>query len=140
MPSLVPDAVNLALLDRSLDLTTGTFYAHLVTAEPTGASSTVANCTLATGGNYATVVLAGRSMVADGTGAKLTFDNPAWPALTTDGTQIVGMIICRQAGGAPAGTDPVVGYNRLSTPFTPPTANGTDFTVKIPSNGVLKAD
>lgn len=142
MPSLVPNAVDLALLDRSLDLSTGTFYAHLVTAAPNGATaSTVADCSIAAGGVYESSPLANRILAVDGTGAKLTFDNPTWIALTTDGAaSIVGIVVARQAGGSPAGTDLVASYNELATPYSPPTADGTDFTVVIPSTGVLKVD
>lgn len=138
MASFAPNANDLKLFDRTLDLTNGTFYAELVTANPAGTESTVSGFTLAAGGNYARATLSGRSLATDGTGAKLAFSNPTWPGLTTNGAATIkGMIVCRQAGGSATGTDLVISYNELSSAYTP---NGADFTVTIPSTGVLKLD
>ena len=143
MPSLVFNSTDLGLLDRTLDLTTGTFYAHLVTTIPVATNQTVADLVLAAGGSYQPVTLAGRSIGTDGTGARLTFSDPTWTALwCAAATTIKGMVICRQAGGSPASTDKVISYLERTTAFTPATVSGgaVDFTLNIPSTGVLKAD
>lgn len=134
MASLVFSSTDLRLINAYW--TGGTWYAHLVTAVPTQANTTVANLTLATGGNYAPQTLTGLTTGADGTGAKVTFSNPIWTGLTTDNTATVkGMVICKRAGASPATSDLVETYVELSAAYTP---NGADFTIQIPTTGILK--
>ncbi len=98
----------------------GTFYIELVTAALAFDDPTVADCTLATGGNYARktgITLSASTSGADGTVA-ITSGNPQWIGLTTSGTPITGLIVVKQAGGAPASSDPVVAYVPLGTSST----------------------
>lgn len=136
MASLVFSSTFLNLMNRTLDISSGTFYAHLVTTAPIQSNTTVANLTLAAGGNYALQTLTGSNIAADGTGARLTYTNPTWTGLTTNGAATIkGMVVCKQVGGSPATTDPIVTYVELSSAYTP---NGADFTIQIPTTGVLK--
>lgn len=135
MASLVFSSTDLRLINAYW--TASTWYAHLVTAVPVLANTTVANLTLATGGNYAPQVLTGLTTAADGTGAKVTFSNPTWVGLTTDNSATIkGMVICKRAGGSPATSDLVESYLELSSAYT--TGGPVDFTVQIPTTGVLK--
>lgn len=141
MPSLVFRQLKQGLLNRAQDITTGTIYVELVTTAPTDPLlTTKSQLTLATGGNYVhKVVLVNadsRTFTLTSTGVFWTFSNPVWTSLTTNGAATIkGMVICKQSGGSPAGTDPIWVYNELNSPYTP---NGANFTVQIASNGVLE--
>jgi len=110
MPSLVFTSALNTVLDRTLDLTTGTFNAHLLTAVPVIGNSTVANLTLASGGSLnatASVALSGRSLSS----GILDFTDPVWSSFYAGAaTPIVGIAISRQAGGSPATSDPLISY------------------------------
>ena len=123
MPSLVFNSTNLNVLNRTLDLTTGTFYGHLVAQVPAQGNTTVANLGLVSGGTYAPQPLVNSATVAiaaDGTGARRTFDNPTWAGLTTGNNALTvkGMVAVRQAGASPAATDPIISYIELATTVT----------------------
>lgn len=141
MASKVFDNVRLILMNDTLDFTTQTFTAHLVTAEPAISATTVANLTLATGGNYAPVTLADISgnvanrVVLEGGKAKVKFANPSWANLTTNGTPITGMVLA--TGSASSAT--VISYVELQTAggvATTYTPNGASFSINI-TNGVV---
>lgn len=119
--------------------------AHLVTAEPPDTFATLADCALATGGNYTFLSVIpdiqgnwSNRIVADGQGvAKMQFASAFWNNLTTNGTPITGLVVSefgnasstkciayieRQVGGVPA-------------PFTP---NGAPFLFNLSAQGVMK--
>ncbi|MFQ3636168.1 MAG: hypothetical protein SNJ57_10080 [Cyanobacteriota bacterium] len=134
---LIFNATKTGLLDRSLNLTSGTFYYHLVTAAPTNpAIAQVGGLAIATGGNYAPAILGAppSSSIVNQAGS-LTTQNPSWNLLTTSGGSIVGSVLCCQAGGSPATTDPPIVYNPLPAPYNP---NGSDFTLTPPTDGILR--
>lgn len=136
MASLGFSSTSLGILNRSLDLTTGTFYGHLVTTTPAKANSTVADLTLATGGNYAAQALSGRAVSTDGTGAKLSFSNPTWTGLTTNNAATVkGMVVCRQTGGSPASSDPVVSFVELGQSNSVANCTTTNASVIVTTTG-----
>jgi hypothetical protein len=144
---LLKGSVNFTDLDQA-----GDFYVHLVTSEPNQGDADVDDLVLATGGNYAPYDLSVRQFSSDGTGWKLDFDDPTWVDLYTDGTAIVGYVICCKStngsGGAKASTDAVISYIELvdglgaASPYTPPSSSATliTFTIVLPSTGVLKVD
>jgi len=142
MAPLVTNQVKLGLLNRSLDLTIGTFYAHLVTTAPTDpTATTAANLIIAAGGNYAPRILADSvfTLIAETNTAIWKFTNPVWNTLTTNystnGTATIkGMAVCKQAAASPALTDLFLCYSDIPVPYPP---NGANFTVQIPNNGVL---
>ena len=110
MTTLVPSSTVLGILNRTLDLTTGTYYAHLVTVVPTRSVTNVASLTVATGGNYASQPVTLSAFAANGTGVILPSTSPSWTSLTTNGTAIVGCAICKQAAASPAASDTVVSF------------------------------
>lgn len=142
MAPLVTNQVKLGLLNRSLDLTTGTFYGHLITTVPIDPkATTVANLVIAAGGNYAPQVLADSEFTLDEDTNKAfwAFSDPVWNTLTTNYSTngiatIKGMAICKQVGATFAPTDLFLCYSDIPVPYPP---NGANFTVKIPSTGVL---
>lgn len=134
---LIFNATKTGLLDRTLNLSSGTFYYHLVTAAPTNpAIAQVGGLAIATGGNYAPAVLgAAPSISLVNQAGALTTQNPSWNLLTIGGGSIVGSVLCRQAGSNPATTDPPIVYNPLPAPYIP---NGSDFTLTPPAGGILR--
>lgn len=133
----------IGLLNRALNLTSGSFYAHLVTTAPTNpALATVSQLALANGGNYGPVLLSGLGFGTNGNAALWQATNPTWSNLTTDNAATIkGVAICRRAGDIPTATDPLICYKSLnSTQFpTGYVANGSNFTVEIgATNGLLR--
>lgn len=142
--AVVPNATALRIADNTFDLASDTFYAHAVTTMPAASVNLVSGLALASGGNYAPVVLTNTSATrvsSYGTGGtKVDFDDPSWSGVyTTAATPFVGIAICKRVGGSPASTDPVLVTNALNTSYTPATSSGsaTDFLYTINSNGVL---
>jgi hypothetical protein len=126
-------------LDQMAAIAGYTLYAHLVTAVPVVGNTTVADLTLATGGNYALQLLTSVVSSAEGLGAKVLAANPTWTALTTNGAaSIKGVAICRRAGASPASTDKVISYVEASSTYTPPTSSGTDYLFQFPATGFIK--
>jgi len=135
---LIFNTTKTGLLNRSLNLTSGTFYYHLVTTAPTDPTVTqVSGLAIATGGNYAPTVLSSppSSLLSSQSGI-LTTQSPSWSLLTIAGSNpIVGSVLCRQSGATPATTDAPLVYNPLPVPYIP---NGSDFTLTPPAGGVLR--
>ena len=119
MPSIVFNQSKLNVLDGTTDLSSASFYAVLVTAVPAAGVTQKAGLTEATGGNYVPQDLTGRNLALNGSTVELTFVNPIWNSLTTDGTAIVGMVICEGTAGATAGTDRVLAYLEFTASYTP---------------------
>lgn len=135
---LIFNTTKTGLLNRSLNLTSGTFYCHLVTTAPTDPTVTqVSGLAIATGGNYAPTVLgAVPSSSLSGSAGILTTQGLSWSLLTIAGSNpIVGSVLCRQSGATPATTDAPLVYNPLPASYAP---NGSDFTLTPPAGGVLR--
>ncbi len=135
---LIFNTTKTGLLDRSLNLTSGTFYYHLVTTAPVDpAIAQVSGLAIATGGNYGPAVLSAppASSLVNQAGT-LTTQTPSWNLLAIAGSNpIVGSVLCRQSGASPAATDIPLVYNPLPTPYSP---NGSDFTLTPPAGGILR--
>lgn len=134
MASLTFNNIKQGVLDGTTALTTGNFYAVLVTTAPTDpTTATRASITEAAGGNYAPVALTGFSIGASGNTRYWTFTAPSFANLTTDNAATVkGMVICQRAGGSPASTDKPLIYDEFTSVYTP---NGTTPPITTPANG-----
>lgn len=121
--------------------------AHLVTAEPPDTFLTLADCTLATGGNYAAALNLGdvgntsnnRIVNLGGGTAKMQMASAFWNNLTTNGTPVVGIVVSQY--GTASSTKCIAYIERkvggVATPFTP---NGSPFVFNLSSDGVFKLD
>ena len=119
--------------------------AHLVTAEPPDTFSTLADCALATGGNYVAISSIpdvggnwNNRIVDMGNGvAKMQFASAFWNNLTTNGTPITGIVISEFGSSS---TTRCAAYierrvGGIATPFTP---NGSPFLFNLSAEGVMR--
>ncbi len=123
MTTLIPVTALQGILDRTLDLSGiagQTYDFHLVTSVPAGTINTVANLSLATGGNYIYQTIAYPTVSAPSTvngGTQITISSfPVWAALTTNGTPVVGMAISKRTSGSFATSDKVISYLEYKVP------------------------
>lgn len=94
-----------ALAAATLDLSTGNYYAHLVTTVPALGHSTVADLVLPTG-TYAATPLTGLSYNS----TRWTFDSFSFPRYSFVSAP-TGVVICKRNGATPATTDGIVCYS-----------------------------
>jgi hypothetical protein len=87
------------------NLSSGTFYVHLVTTIPATNVTTVAQLVLSTANNYSPAILTGLSY----TTVRWTF-NPVSFISNNYLTAPVGYVICKQLGVNPGINDPVISY------------------------------
>lgn len=135
---LIFNATKIGLLDRSVNLTSGVFYAHLVTTAPTNpALTTVSQLTLAAGGNYAPYIFPSLpSFSVIGSSGIASFGNLGWNSLNTNNAgNIQGFVVCRRIGASPANTDPLLMYNDLPNAFPP---SGATLIINMPATGTLR--
>jgi hypothetical protein len=118
------------IANSTLDLATGNYYAHLVTAVPPLTATTVANLVLATADGYAPKPLTGLIKTA----TKWTFDSVSWLVLNWV-TPPVGTVICKRSGTNPAPTDRVVCYSDRSQSLS---AGSYGVLQNFPADGVIK--
>lgn len=90
---------------NTLDLSTGTYYAHIVNSIPSDSATTVANLTITDAINYQPKILTGLVYTI----RMWTFDNFAFPTYTYN-TAPTGIVICKQIGSSPSSTDPIISY------------------------------
>lgn len=117
------------------NLATGTFYAHLVTTVPATNNTLVSDLVLSTASGYVPVVLTGVSLSA----TRWTANNITFPVYNFT-TPVVGVVICKQVGGVPATTDPILAYSDLSNSLSQTISSGTgnvNILVEITSNGFV---
>jgi hypothetical protein len=98
-----------ALQAATLDLSTGNYYAHLVTVAPALGHSTVADLVLPTSGSYTSTPLTGLSYNT----ARWTFDSFNFPRYSFV-TAPTGVVICQRNGTSPANTDGIICYSDFS--------------------------
>ena len=134
MASFVFNQAKLSVLDGTIDLSTDSFYAVLVTATPTSGVTQKAGLTEATGGNYTPQDLTGQSLALNSSTVELTFVNPIWNSLTTTSGAILGVVICKGTAGATAGTDEVLAFLEFTASYTP---SGATFQVTATGNVYL---
>jgi hypothetical protein len=107
MTNFIFNWADAAIDAATLDLSTGTYYAHLVTSTPLLTDTTVANLVLPTSAGYAGKLLT--NMVY--TTQKWSFDNFSFPRYTFATLPPIGMVICKRVGASFASTDPVICYS-----------------------------
>jgi hypothetical protein len=95
-----------ALAAATLDLSTGNYYAHLVTTVPAFGHSTVADLVLPTTSSYASTPLTGLSYNS----TRWTFDSFSFPKYSFASAP-TGVVICKRNGATPATTDGIVCYS-----------------------------
>lgn len=122
MANFVFNSASAALQANTLDLSTGSYYAHIVTATPILSNSTVNNLVLPSTSGYAATVLTGLSY----TSTRWTFANFAFPKYLFASAP-VGVVICKRSGATPVTTDVVICYsaffNSIGQPITLTTEN-----------------
>ena len=119
-----------------LDLSTGTYYAHLLTAAPLPSYTQSSSLQVSTATNYAPLPLSGLSY----SGGIFTFTNPLSNRLTST-TAINGMAILRQGGASPASTDLPIVYSstqNLAGAETTVTPNGEKVRIIFGTSGAIQ--
>lgn len=140
MPSTVPNITSLRLLNRTLDLSTGTIDCHLITSMPSASASTGADLSTASGGNYAPQSATISTPASNGTGAisALSSSTIQWTSLYCGAaTPIVGVAFTKRAGGSYASTDPIVSAIEFTTPTTIPNVSTTSGRSQITSSAAF---
>jgi hypothetical protein len=106
MANFIFNSAEAGLAANTLDLSTGDYYAHLVTSTPILSDTTVANLTLPTSVGYEPTNLTGLSYTASRwTFADFTFPKYLFASAPT------GVVICKRVGASPASSDPVICYS-----------------------------
>lgn len=128
-----------------IDFDADTYYARLlltnttVDTEQAGITTVAGYTTLDEHGTAGTKPLANKAVNKDDPNLRVEIDadDLTWTALAADvsGRDIQGVLICRQAGGAPATSDLPVCWLEYATPKTP---DGSDFVVKFDAEGFLQ--
>ena len=118
MPSSVANLTALRILNQSLNLTTGTIDAHLVTAIPPNTASTGADLTPVAGGSYAPQSFTLASPASESTGAKVV---ASVSSITYTGfyagssIPVVGVALTRRASGSYSSSDPYIDFLEFTT-------------------------
>ncbi len=107
MSNFIFNAAAAALTAATLDLSTGSYYAHLVTTTPLLTDSTVSNLVVSTASGYAPTTLTGLSDNSQ----RWTFDSFTFPRYIFAVTPPVGVVICKRAGASPANSDQIICYS-----------------------------
>jgi hypothetical protein len=94
-----------ALSAATLDLSTGNYYAHLVTTAPALGHATVADLVLPAVSGYTSTPLIGLNYNAN----RWTFDSFNFPKYAFASTPS-GVVICKRTGVNPANTDGIICY------------------------------
>lgn len=122
----------------TLNLASGTFYLHLVTAVPSISVTDVSQLSLATGPTYAPTILSGLSYAS----GVWNFSEALIPSYDNTGANIVGFVICKQAGGSPASTDVPIVFSLLQSDtgaYITLDPNNEQLKIKFNPAGILKA-
>lgn len=117
------------------NLSTGTFYAHLVTTVPSQSATLVSDLVLPSVGGYVPVILTGVSLNA----SRWTANNITFPVYNFT-SPVVGVVICKQSSGSPAPTDSILAYSDLTNSLTQSINSGTgsiNLFVEVSTNGFV---
>lgn len=117
------------------DLSTGVFYAHIVSTEPSLSATNVSQINVTDAIGYVPYVLTGLTFNT----LKWTFDNFTYPAYNYV-TSPYGVVVCKQLGSTPVSTDPVIYYTSLDNAINQtvifPTGKYT-LNVSFPIDGII---
>ena len=120
---------------NTTNLATGVFYAHLITTTPNIANTLVSDLVLCSVPGYVPVLLTGVSL----TPTRWSANNITFPIYNFT-TPIVGVVICKQVGGTPANTDPILSYSDLANSLSQNVTSGTgnvNLFVDVATNGMV---
>lgn len=106
MANFIFNSASAAIAAATLDLSTGNYYAHLVTTVPALGHSTVADLVLPTTSSYASTPLTGLSYNS----TRWTFNSFSFPKYSFVSAP-TGVVICRRSGANPTTTDAIVCYS-----------------------------
>lgn len=117
------------------DLSTGVFYAHIVSTEPSLSATNVSQINITDAIGYVPYTLTGLIFNT----IKWTFDNFTYPAYNYV-TSPYGVVVCKQLGSTPVSTDPVIYYTSLDNAINQtvifPTGKYT-LNVSFPVDGII---
>lgn len=137
--TLLFDQARNQIQSAALDLSVGNYYLHLVTVTPNITATTVNDLALAAGPGYAPTPLTGRSF----TNGIWTFNNVTTGAFDNTGADVIGSVICRQAGANPATTDMPICFSLLrndsNIAFTVDPSNERIQVKFNPTTGVIRS-
>jgi hypothetical protein len=123
------------ILNRTLDLTRGTFYGMLAGYTPIPELNTAADVVQIQGGTYGPQILTNLRFVELTTGIGWLLDNPVWANLTSNQAHsVVGIVVAKRIGSVLRSTDPLVSFTECD-PFLP---NGSPFTFELPPTGIVR--
>ena len=117
------------------NLSTGTFYAHLVTTVPSTNNTLVSDLVLPSVSGYVPVILTGVSLTA----SRWTASNITFPIYNFT-TPVVGVVIAKQSGGSPAPSDSILAYSDLTNSLSQSINSGTgsvNLFIEISTNGFV---
>ena len=121
---------------ETTDVSTGTFYLHLINATPTGNETTVSQLILSDAINYAPILLSGLTY----TSIKWSFNNISLPTLNYTSPP-VGIVVCKRMGVSFANSDPVLYYSSINNALQQNiilTSGKYTLNIKFPVDGLLK--
>lgn len=117
------------------DLSTGVFYAHIVSTEPSLFSNNVSQINITDAIGYVPYTLTGLTFNT----LKWTFNNFTFPTYNYV-TSPCGIVICKQLGVSPVSTDPIIYYTSLDNVINQtvvfPTGKYT-LNVSFPAQGII---
>jgi hypothetical protein len=120
---------------NTANLSTGTFYAHLVTTIPNINNTLVSDLVLSVASGYTPVLLSGVALTA----TKWSANNITFPIYNFT-TPVVGVVICKQVGTTPANTDPILAYSDLANSLSQNVTSGNgnvNLFVDVATNGMV---
>uniref|UniRef100_UPI00286C1D5A hypothetical protein n=1 Tax=Chamaesiphon sp. VAR_48_metabat_135_sub TaxID=2964699 RepID=UPI00286C1D5A len=106
MSNFIFNWANAALANATLNLSTGDYYAHLVTTVPALGHSTVANLVLPAVSGYTSTPLTGLNYNT----TRWTFNSFDFPKYAFVSAP-TGVVICKRNGASPANTDGIICYS-----------------------------
>lgn len=134
-----------ATMAGEYDFNADTFYCRLLLTNTTadtensGITAVSGFTTLDEHDSAGTKTLASIAVNKDDTNRRAEFDadDVTWTSLAaaSSGRNVQGVLICKQAGGSPATSDPPIAFLEFASAKTP---DGSDFVVRWDSEGILQ--
>lgn len=120
----------------TVNLSTGVFYAHIVSSVPSISAISVSQITITDATNYVPYILTGLVFNT----VKWTFNNFTLPAYLYN-TIPVGVVVCKQLGGSPANTDPILYYTDFTNALNQAVTLNTGkyiLSITFPFDGIIR--